>query len=648
MESIFDIVKTNVDIKTVVEDFGVMLDHQGKGLCPFHTEKTPSFSIKKDDNTFKCFGCGVGGDAIDFVAKIKGIEGLDAAKWIAERYNITLPENNSKNATKIDIKGYITKCIASVGETDYFQKRGLTATTINKFCLGYDTYRKAIVLPYSSKLEYYQTRSVVDKTFFKPKVIDAGTEPLFNRDALYKSKEPIFVVESPICALSIMQCGGVAIALCGVGNAVKLIKEVKSKKPTATLILALDNDDAGQTKTMELANGLFELNVQYDVYNVAGCKKDPNELLVENASELKSNIQNAKKQAKQKYSSLKKLFTADELQQREMRPIRWIVKGMLPEGLAILSAPSKYGKSWMMMQLCLAVTQGKPFLNCETEQCDCVYFSLEDSDRRFKNRLNICLKNKTAPKNFYGSTECKAMDNGLFEQLEELMDMYPNIRLVIIDTFQMVRGKATRNESVYSADYREMGAFKEFADRKGICILLVHHLRKMVDDNDVYNRISGSMGIMGASDTAWVLSRKKRSDEYTTLVTTGRDIDDKETILTLDKSTFNWEVVGSAEDEMYRKAKEEYENDPVIKTIKGLLKQHPSGWSGTSSELKVCIYDITGTLYSGSVETIGKTIRKYLDRLAADKIDHKEARGKVHTFTYRQPKVWNYCEDDDD
>lgn len=115
-------------------------------------------------------------------------------------------------------------------KTDYFAKRGLTAETVKKFCLGFDVHRNAVVLPYSSELTYYQTRCIADKKFYKPPTEEAGTEPLFNRKALWASdKEPVFVVESPICALSVMQCGGLAVSLCGVGGTSKLVKDCKIK-----------------------------------------------------------------------------------------------------------------------------------------------------------------------------------------------------------------------------------------------------------------------------------------------------------------------------------------------------------------------------------------------------------------------------------
>lgn len=665
-DSIFEKVKTTVKISEVVEHFGVHLDRNDKALCPFHNEDTPSFSVKREDNIYKCFGCGESGDAVDFVAKIKGIEPLEAAKQLAEIYGIDAhPQSSRKGVDKIhaaeckrqrdapqrvtaQIKEYLNECVAAVGRTNYFKGRGLTDETIRKFYLGFDEKKQAVVLPYSSKLEYYQTRSIADKKFFKPRTEDAGAEPIYNAEAIGKTKGAVFVVESPICALSIMQSGGAAIATCGTSGINKFVAEIKTRKPQCFFVLCLDNDDAGRKAQQDLANVLFEQNAKFITYNIAGKYKDPNELLMADTKALSANISAATQTARREFSTLKRLFSASELQTRELRPIRWIVRDILPEGLAIICAPSKYGKSWMMLQLCVAVTQGKPFLERQTEQSDCVYFSLEDSERRFKSRLIKLMNGSKAPSNFYGSVECKAMGNGLFEQLTELIEAYPKIGLIIIDTFQKIRTGQQRNESLYGADYREMGEVKSFADKHGICVLLVHHLRKQDDDSDIFNRINGSMAIMGASDTSWILSRKKRGDTNTTLTLTGRDIEDMELVVSFDKNTVKWELIGNAEDEAARLARAEYESNPVIKTVKALIEKNPSGWRGTSSEIKVKIYEETGVLYTKSPETIGRAIRNYADRLLADGITHSDERGKRHLFAKKQTTLFNYDGRDDD
>jgi len=667
---IFEKVKSAARIREVAERFGVQLDRHGKARCPFHKEDTPSFSIKESENIFKCFGCGASGDAVDFVAKIKGVELIEAAQILADFYGIDrsphgelrrddkipVPKQTTHRGAlqraKTQIKEYASACIASVGATDYYKRRGLTDDTIRKFRLGFDAKKQVVVIPYSSKLEYYQTRSVDGKEFRKPKTEDAGAEPLYNADALTKgsmthTKGVIFIVESPLCAMSIMQCGGAAIATCGTSGIHKLVNEIKARKPECCFVLALDNDEPGQAAQKELAHALFEANVKFITYNVAGPHKDPNELLMAAPKALAANVKNAADVAKKQYSKLKKLFSASELQARDMKPIQWIVHDLLPEGLALICAPSKYGKSWLMMQLCLAVSQGKLFFDRKTAGCDCAYFALEDSERRFKTRLNKLLNGEKAPSNFYGAVVSDSMANGLFEQLTELLNEHPRIGLIIIDTFQKVRTGAARNESVYGADYREMGELKAFADKHGVCILLVHHVRKQIDDADIFNMINGSMAIMGAADTAWILSRKKRDDVNTTLKLTGRDVENTEIIISFDKHSTTWNLVGNAEDEAVRLARAEYDENPIIKTIKALVEKNPIGWRGTSSEIKVKIYEETGVLYNKSPESIGRTIRSYADRLLADGITHQDERGKRHLFAKKQPMLFG-CRNEDD
>ena len=89
LENIFDDLKSKVGIREVISYFYMDVDRQNKTLCPFHHEKTPSFSIDEKENIFKCFGCGVGGDAIKFVAMLKEVSNLDAVKLIDNAFSLT-------------------------------------------------------------------------------------------------------------------------------------------------------------------------------------------------------------------------------------------------------------------------------------------------------------------------------------------------------------------------------------------------------------------------------------------------------------------------------------------------------------------------------------------------------------------------------
>ncbi len=635
MSEIFEKVKDQVKIADVVEHYGVQLNYHDKGLCPFHQEKTPSFSVDRRTNIFTCFGCGETGDVISFVTKLKGVEPLEAAKTLAETFHVDVDLGGEPR--RQTVQEYIKKCLLDIGKTNYFEKRGLSKTTIKKFCLGYDDYRKAVVIPYSGKLQYYQTRGTQEKTFFKPKTEDAGAEPLFNIEAMrLRSKEPIFVVESPICAMSIYQSGGNAIATCGTGGWRKVVDEVKRKKPLGGFILCFDNDEPGQKASETLMAELNGLGIQAIPFNIAGECKDPNELLMQNASELEENVKNAKLALRKHYATTKDSFDAQELQSADIEPPSWIVEDVLPTGLAILCAPSKIGKSWMMMQLGIAVAEGKSFLDFKTNQSGVIYYALEDSKGRLKDRMTKMLKGKKAPMNLRFVTQADTVDNGLLDKIKEEIKTFPNTKLVIIDTLQKVRGKAIRNESVYSGDYREMAVLKDFADKNRICLLFVHHLRKLADESDVFNMISGSTALMGAADSIFIISKKKRMDDSAQLSMTGRDIQQNDLIISFSKLDYKWIVQGTTEEIEIRKEREEYEGSPIVITIKELVKRNPlTGWKGTTEKLLRAVYDVTGKQVAESTVSVGKTIKKYERKLYYDDIEHTETRSsseRVHTF----------------
>ena len=636
MTDIFEKVKDQVKIADAVEAFGIKLNSRDKGLCPFHREKTPSFSIDRKNNIFTCFGCGETGDVITFASKIKEVEPLEAAKLLAEMFHIDIDDCSKRTS----IKDYLKACIRDADKTDYFQKRGLTKETVKKYCLGYDVKRNAIVLPYSSELRYYQTRSISDKKFYKPTNEEAGAEPLFNRKALWgTSKEPVFIVESPLCALSIMQCGGVSVSLCGVGGANKLVKEAKAKKPNAPLVLCLDNDEPGQKASGSLEKELQAAKIPYIVFNVAGSKKDPNELLMSNPEELKAAVAAAKREVRKVYKRGVASIAASDLQTAKIDPPEWLIPDVLPQGLAILCASSKVGKSWMAMQMCLAISRGKEFLDYASNQAGCLYLALEDGIFRLKDRLNKVLDGGKAPSNFYLSIKANGLDGGLIKQLDEEFEEHPDIKLIIIDTLQKVRGSAKKDEIAYATDYRELGALKEYADNKRVCIFLIHHLRKMADENDVFNMISGSNGIMGVCDTIFIIYKKKRQDENAVLFMTGRDIRQQDVVVHFDETKYRWDMVGTAEEEERKRKKREYENNPIVKTVKDLLKQYPMGWKGTATDLIKAVYDVTGSPCIYSTAALGKEITNIETQLYYDGIEHSMKRSgssRVHYFGKRQ------------
>lgn len=307
-------------------------------------------------------------------------------------------------------------------------------------------------------------------------------------------------------------------------------------------------------------------------------------------------------------------ISAADLQQKAIPPIRWIVENLIPAGLNILASPPKYGKSWAVLDLGLSVTAGGRFLGYQTNPCEVLYLALEDSERRLKSRMVKLLAGKIAPAAFHFATAAHDMDNGLFDELEGFLKAHPKTGLVIIDTLQRVRGAVHGKEGAYAADYREVGGLKTFADGHNVAILLVHHLRKMKDDGDPFNMISGTNGIMGAADTTMVLTKEKRDAANATLSVVGRDVESSDTVLRFNKETCRWENLGNADWFAEQQVRQEYQESPIVKTIKKLLKQSPEGWSGTAQQLMDAGRFIARTSLADSTRALSNKL-KGLDRL---------------------------------
>lgn len=332
-------------------------------------------------------------------------------------------------------------------------------------------------------------------------------------------------------------------------------------------------------------------------------------------------------------------ITAADLQQKEIPPIRFIVDNLLSVGLNILASPPKYGKSWMVLALCLAVASGGRFLGYTTNRCGCLYLALEDSQRRLKTRMDKLLAGKAAPAGFHFATMADTIDNGLFDELADFLKVHPDTGLIVVDTLQRVRGAAHGREGAYAADYREVGALKAFADSHNVALLLVHHLRKMKDDGDPFNMISGTNGIMGAADTTMVLTKEKRGDSNATLSVVGRDIESNDTVLQFNKETCHWENLGDADWFAEQQARREYQESPIVRTVKKLLEQSPEGWSGTAQQLLEAGRFISHTSLapsprdlSGKLKSLGKSLLDY-DGIVYERKSNGSGGGK-HSFSY--------------
>ena len=335
--------------------------------------------------------------------------------------------------------------------------------------------------------------------------------------------------------------------------------------------------------------------------------------------------------------------TAAELDKMEIPPIEWIVEKVLPIGLSMIGAPSKYYKSYMALGLCVAICNGGKFLGFDCNKHDCLYLDLESTKRRPKNRLNqIVGESIKKPDNLYiitGTDNPGRIGDGFEQQIEYQLEIHPKIKLIIVDVFQMIRQPAKRNQSGYDRDYEDFKVLKQIADKNGIGLMLIHHTRKMKDPSDVFNELSGSVGVMGALDCAWVITKDDRYSEEGTLHITGRDMESQKLKIRFNKKTFQWEYVGTEEDVENQRLVSEYEQSPVVETIKKLVKQNNGRWEGSASEIKDASKYLSWEIYD-TPQKIGSLINKYEPLLHFDGIDFKYSRsGKTRKYIFNDTNV---------
>ena len=242
----------------------------------------------------------------------------------------------------------------------------------------------------------------------------------------------------------------------------------------------------------------------------------------------------------------KKLETmdAETLMTIPMEPLKFIVSGLLPQGLHILAGSPKIGKSWLALWICLQVAKGEKVWELETLQSEVLYLCLEDSFARIQSRLFEITDE--APPTLHFAIMSDAIGNGLEHQIENFIKEHHGTGMIVIDTLQKVRKTVSANVNPYAADYDDINALKQIADKYKLAIMLVHHLRK-TSDADPLNMISGTTGIAGGADTNFVLQKDKRTENTATLICAGRDIEQRELFLEFNKETFLWELMTPVE-----------------------------------------------------------------------------------------------------
>lgn len=335
-DSFLQELKMKTDIEDVISTY-VTLKRRGAtlvGLCPFHNEKTPSFTVYPATQSFYCFGCGAGGDAITFLKKIENLDYLDAVKTLAQRAGLQMPQEGfddslSKRRRRIlemnreAARFYHNVLLSPEGKVgyDYYIGRALSAATINHFGLGFAPNQWDALLKHM-RAKGYQPAELVDaglarkgqKGYYdnfrnrvmtpiidvrgnviafggrvlddsKPKYINTGdtlvykkTNELFALNFAKDSKVDALILCEGYMDVIAMHQAGFTNAVAGCGTALTTEQVRLISRYAKEVILTYDADEAGQ-KALQKAMTLFDqTDVKVRIPALAG-GKDPDEII---------------------------------------------------------------------------------------------------------------------------------------------------------------------------------------------------------------------------------------------------------------------------------------------------------------------------------------------------------------------------------
>lgn len=296
-------------------------------------------------------------------------------------------------------------------------------------------------------------------------------------------------------------------------------------------------------------------------------------------------------------------WTGEQLMLATFEPIQWAVPGLVPSGLSLLVGAPKLGKSWLALDLALAVATagvvlGRGAQGLPVEAGDVLYLALEDGPRRIQSRLRALIGDARPP--HLGRLHVRfawPSDAAGAVAAEAWLDDHPQARLIVVDTLGRIRGDAPRTGSAYQHDTAAVGPWQQLAISRNIAIVFVHHVRKAKSD-DFVNEVSGTNGLAGVADVTIALDRA-RMDSEALLKVTGRDVEERE--FALRRSETGWELTGALP------------QDPNLgdlsNQILSVLSRHNAPMSPGLIGSLVAQEPKKVSVYLGRLEASGRTIR---------------------------------------
>jgi RecA-family ATPase len=235
---------------------------------------------------------------------------------------------------------------------------------------------------------------------------------------------------------------------------------------------------------------------------------------------------------------------------REFKPVDFLVPDLIPaEGVTLLVAKSKVGKSWMLYDICISAALGRELLGGrKPKQGHSLYLALEDNPRRLRSRGEKLLGFHVGacPGVHVATTWSRVDEDGLQlirDWVLHTRAQGQTVALVAIDVLKMVRPPGRDRQSVYDKDYEALQGLRNLASELNVAVLIAHHQRKASAD-DLQDTVSGTQGLTGAADCVIVIERQANGGFV--LDVRGRDVEAQQLTATFDKQACRWSVGGDA------------------------------------------------------------------------------------------------------
>ena len=267
-----------------------------------------------------------------------------------------------------------------------------------------------------------------------------------------------------------------------------------------------------------------------------------------------------------------------ELANKEFKRVDPLIDHLLPgAGVFLFCGSSKVGKSWLALDIGLHVCSGEKFWNYEVLKKEVLYLCLEDGERRLQDRMYSLANDYT--EKFHYCTEAAAIDSGLTKQLEEQLELYPDIGLIIIDTLAAVIAEPTAaNNNAYLADYNIIRVLHEFSLEHSITILVIHHVRKM-RSIDPFEDISGTNGLFASSDGAFIFRKDQYDDDTVKLHSRCRDMEERVLTIRFNHTKYQRELIREN-----TPVEDPFKTDTDLKKVVEFVRENGS-FVGLASEL---------------------------------------------------------------